>query len=323
MTRERPKVAVVTGAAGFIGSHLADYLLAAGWSVRGLDDLSAGSMDNLRGALGSESFEFVEGSVLDEPLLRATVAGATHVFHLAAHLGGFFVEQHPERTVLETIEATRTLLSVVSESRTPMFFASTSEIYGDADVQPLVETTDIVIAPPLNPRSSYALGKGVGELLVNEYFRKTGAPVVIGRLFNTVGPRQSGRYGPVLPRFIESARTNQPLTVYGDGKQTRSFTSVCDAVEAIAAALGTPAAHGHTINIGSCVETSINDLAEEVIAMTGSTSSIRWVPFEEAHGPASKDIRRRIPDTTKLRTLVDYQCTTPLATVLDTLVGHR
>ncbi|WP_024806310.1 NAD(P)-dependent oxidoreductase [Nocardia sp. BMG51109] len=312
--------ALVTGAAGFIGSHLVEYLLAAGWRVRGLDDFSSGTVENLRGPLLSRDFAFTEGSVLDERLVRSAAAGATHVFHLAGRVGALYVEQHPERTIREVVQATRTMLAVVDEIRAPLFFASTSEIYGDSGVQPLAEEADIIIAPPTNPRSSYAFGKGTGELLVNDYARRTGAPVVIGRLFNTIGVRQSGRYGSVVPRFVGWAQRDRPIVVYGDGRQTRSFTFVGDAVRAIAAGLTTSSAYGHTINIGSDQETSIGDLARLVIRLTGSSSTVRHESYDRVHGRGTRDIARRVPDTTRLRQLVGCRCATPLATAIGTII---
>ncbi|MFI9503349.1 NAD-dependent epimerase/dehydratase family protein [Nocardia sp. NPDC052566] len=314
------RTALVTGAAGFIGSHLVDYLLAAGWRVRGIDDLSAGTMENLREPLRSPDFEFTEGSVSDERGTAAVAAGATHIFHLAGRVGAMYVERNPEQTVLEAIRATRTVLAVAGATRVPLFFASTSEIYGDSAVQPLAEDADIIIAPPANPRSAYAFAKGVGELLVNEYARRTEGPVVLGRLFNTIGPRQSGQYGLVVPRFIGWARDNQPITIHGDGRQTRSFSAVGDVVRAIVATLTTSAAHGQTINIGSDQETSIGDLAATVIRVTGSSSVVRYEPYDSVHGHGARDIRRRVPDTSRLRELIGRDCATPLESVIRSIV---
>lgn len=315
--------ALVTGAAGFIGSHLVEYLLAEGWRVRGLDDFSAGTRENLRQALASPDFDLVEGSVLDERLTRTVASGATHVFHLAGRVGAQYVQQNPERTAQESVEATRSILAAVRAGGVPLFFASTSEVYGDSAAQPLSEDADLIVAPPANPRSSYALGKAVGELLVNEHTRRKRGPAVVGRLFNTIGVRQTGRYGLVVPRFLEWARSGLPLIVHGDGTQTRSFTSVGDAVRAIVATLTTPAADGQTINIGSTRETSIADLARMVVRLTGSSSEIRHEPYAHAHGSGARDIRRRVPNTARLRKLTGYECTTPLEETLGRIVASE
>jgi UDP-glucose 4-epimerase len=315
--------ALVTGAAGFIGSYLIEHLLALGWRVRGLDDFSTGKPENLAAVAYSSDFDLVEGSILDEAVTRAVTSGVTHVFHLAGRVGATYVEQHPEQTVLDSMGGIRNVLSAVRDLRVPLFFASTSEIYGNSDVQPLSEYADITIFPPANPRSSYALGKAVGELLVGSYIRTGQGQAIIGRLFNTIGPRQSGRYGHVLPRFIEWALAGEPLVVYGDGEQTRSFTAVEDAVRAIAAILCKPEAFGKTINIGSSGETSIVDLARLVVRVTGSTSAICHQPYEWGHGVGAQDVRRRVPDTTILRELTGFECKTPLETCIRTILSYR
>jgi UDP-glucose 4-epimerase len=320
-TSPRRGTAFVTGAAGFIGSHLVQRLLLGGWKVRGLDNFSSGRADHLRGVAGSAELDLVEGSVLDECLVGRLTAGADRVFHLAGKLGPTFVEQHPEQTALETVWGARSVLAAAAEHRTPVFFASTSEIYGDSPLQPLVESADLIVAPPANPRSSYALGKAMAELLFNQHAASGRGPVVIGRLFNTVGPRQSGAYGQVLPRFVHHARANEPLTVHGTGAQTRSFTDVNDAVHAIDALL-VPRAYGHTVNIGSSAEISISDLSRLVLKLTGSSSAVRHVPYESAHGRDARDIRRRVPDTTKLYELARCVCATPLEATIRAIFEH-
>lgn len=323
-TAERSgRTALVTGAAGFIGSHLIEYLLETGWRVRGLDDFSTGRTQNLHRVASSPDFDLVDGSVLDEPLLRATASGVSHVFHLASRVGATYVERNPEETVLDTIQGTRTILAVVSEARVPVFYASTSEIYGDSEAQPLSEDADVIIPPPANPRSSYAFGKGVGEVLINAYIRQKRGQAVIGRLFNTIGPRQSGRYGQVVPRFIGWALANQPMTIHGAGDQTRSFTAVTDSVRAITATLTSPDALGHTINIGGSEETSIIDLAHLVMKLTGSSSTIQHEPYDSEHPTGARDIRRRVPDTERLRRLTGFECTTPLETILHAILEHH
>ena len=314
------RAALVTGAAGFIGSHLVEHLLDGGWRVRGLDDFSAGRPENLRGPLTSPDFDLVEGTVLDERRTALLTAGVTHVFHLAGRVGADYVERNPERTVLDSVAATRAVLSAVREHRVPLFFASTSEVYGDTEAQPLTEGADLVIAPPANPRASYGLGKAVGELLVNDYVRREGGRAVIGRYFNTIGPRQSGEHGLVVPRFLERAGAGDPLVLHGDGHQTRSFTFVGDAVSATVALLTTPVAEGWTVNIGSDVETSVVELARLVIRLTGSSSPIEHVPYDQVHTPGARDIRRRVPDTDRLRRLTGVECATPLETAIKAIL---
>lgn len=306
------RVALVTGAAGFIGSHLVKHLLTEGWTVRGLDDLSAGRRRNLQAIEKVPTFELIEGSTLDAPLLAEAVAGATHLFHLAGKLGPTYVEQNPAITVFETVQSTQNVLDAVRPESLPLFLASTSEIYGDSSRQPLSEDDDIIIAPPANPRSSYALAKGIAELLVNTYIREQGGNAVIGRLFNTIGPRQSGAYGHVVPTFIRLALAGEPIVIHGSGEQTRSFTAVADASKAIVAVLDSPAANGETINIGSRYEMAITELAHLVVRTTGSSSPIQYKPYATAHGGSARDIRRRVPDVTKLRELAGFECSIPV-----------
>jgi UDP-glucose 4-epimerase len=312
----RRRSALVTGAAGFIGSHLVDHLLALGWRIRGLDDLSTGRHTNLRAAQSSPHFELVEGSVLDDRLVHRLASDATRIFHLAGRVGPTHVEQYPEETVLETIRATCNLLDAVRGRSVPVFVASSSEIYGDSAVQPLREDADLHVAPPSHPRSSYALGRGVSELLVNTHVRNGHGPAVVGRMFNTIGLRQSPDYGYVVPRFLRWARTDQPIAVHGTGEQTRSFTAVADVVRAVVELVDRPAAYGRTVNIGSRDEVTINHLARLVIELTGSASTIRHVPYEEEHGAGARDIRRRLPDTGTLRALLSRELSTPLEVMI-------
>lgn len=317
---ERPR-ALVTGAAGFIGSHLVDHLLGLGWRVRGLDNLSTGRPGNLRAAESSPDFDLVKGSVLDADLVARLAADSTRVFHLAGRVGPVQVENFPEETVLDTIRATQNVLAAVRGRGIPLFCASSSEIYGDTHDLPLREDADLRAAPPAHPRSSYALGRGVSELLVHNYCRQGGGPAVVGRLFNTIGPRQSPDYGYVVPRFLRWALANQPIVVHGDGEQTRCFTAVTDVVPALAELLDQPEAYSRTVNIGSRNEVTINDLARLVIDLTGSASPIRHVPYEHEHGAGARDIRRRLPDTSVLRGLIARELSTPLDAVIEAMLA--
>ncbi len=294
---------LVTGGAGFIGSHLCEFLLSKGNSVLVLDDLSTGSLSNLDDCSDNSSFRFVIGSVLDESLTRGMVHQCNKVIHLAAAVGVENIIQRPVETIETNVKGTENILLAASGDSTPVFIASTSEVYGKSESIPFREDGDIVLGATSRSRWSYACSKAIDEFLALAYWKDKGLPVIIGRLFNTVGPRQSGRYGMVLPRFIEQALSGKPITVFGDGEQTRSFSMVYEVVDAIAALVENPEAIGKVVNIGSTQEISIGDLAKKVREVSGSNSEIRFISYEEAYPDDFEDMRRRAPDVTLLMSL--------------------
>jgi UDP-glucose 4-epimerase len=294
---------LVTGGAGFIGSHLCELLLSRGSSVLVLDDLSTGNLANLDGCSDRKGFRLVIGSVLDEALTRGLVNRSGNVIHLAAAVGVENIIRQPVETIETNVKGTENVLMAAQAVGNRVFIASTSEIYGKSDDVPFREDGDIVLGPTCRSRWSYACSKAVDEFLALAYFKDKGLPVVIGRLFNTVGPRQSGRYGMVLPRFIEQALRGDPITVFGDGRQTRCFSLVYEIVDAIAALSIQPDAVGRVINIGSTQEISIADLASRVRELSGSRSEIRLIPYDEVYPDDFEDMRRRVPDVSLLMSL--------------------
>ncbi len=295
---------LVTGGAGFIGSHLCEFFLDRGNSVLVLDDLSTGVISNLDGCVGRDGFGFVEGSVLDEPLTAELVHRSRGVVHLAAAVGVENIIRRPVETIETNVSGTETVLKAALNTGVPVFIASTSEIYGKSDCVPFREDGDIVLGATSRSRWSYACSKAMDEFLAFAYWKDKGLPVVVGRLFNTVGPRQSGRYGMVLPRFIAQARDGKPLTVFGDGRQTRCFSLVYEVVEAITSLINKPGAVGKVVNIGSTQEISILELARRVIRLSGSDSTIELIPYEKAYPGDFEDMLRRVPDVSLLKSLV-------------------
>jgi nucleoside-diphosphate-sugar epimerase len=312
---------LITGGAGFIGSHLADHLVARGDRVTALDDLSTGSAKNVAQLLGNPRFRFRQGSVLDASLVHDEIAGADIVFHLAAAVGVRLIVEHPLRSLTTNIKGTETVLEAALEHRRKVVVASTSEIYGKSDKGPFKEDDDRLLGPTMKPRWSYSTSKAVDEILAFGYCRELGLPTLVVRLFNTIGPRQIGQYGMVVPRFISQALRGEPLTVYGDGTQSRSFTSVFDAVRAITLLADEPKAEGDVFNIASREEITIQKLAELVIARTGSASGIKYVPFSEAYGPDFEDMARRVADTSKLVAMTGFRCDTKLIDTIDLMIN--
>lgn len=297
---------LVTGGAGFIGSHLCEFLLSKGNSVLVLDDLSTGSLSNLDECSDNPSFRFVVGSVLDESLTLGLVHQSNKVIHLAAAVGVENIIQRPVETIETNVKGTENILLAASGDDIPVFIASTSEVYGKSESIPFREDGDIVLGATSRSRWSYACSKAIDEFLALAYWKDKELPVIIGRLFNTVGPRQSGRYGMVLPRFIEQALSGKPITVFGDGEQTRSFSLVYEVVDAIVALVENPEAIGRVINIGSTQEISIGNLAKIVRKITGSDSEIRFISYEEAYPDDFEDMRRRAPDVSLLQSLTGF-----------------
>jgi len=308
---------LITGGAGFIGSHLADRLLADGKSVVVLDDLSTGSRANLRRALEHPRFRFVESRISACAQLPELVAQAESIYHLAAAVGVELVVNSPIRVLETNLHETEVLLKAAAPCRVPLLLTSTSEVYGKSQKPAFSEEDDLLIGPPHQSRWSYACSKLMDEFLVLAYAAQQGVPAVIARIFNTVGPRQTGRYGMVLPRFIAAARAGQPLRVYGDGRQTRCFCYVSDTVEALVRLQNCPAAQGQVFNVGGTEEISIRGLADLVRKLVDSESPIERVPYSQAYAPGFDDMRRRKPVVDKLEAVTGFRPATPLRRIIE------
>ena len=308
---------LVTGGAGFIGSHLVERLLADGKSVVVVDDLSTGSLENLRAVSGHPRLRVIQSRVSACPGLAQLVAEAESVYHLAAAVGVDLVVRSPIHVLQTNLHETEVVLEAAAPRGVPVLLASTSEVYGKSRKEAFDEDDDLLIGPPHQARWSYACSKLMDEFLALAYAKERALPVVIARFFNTVGPRQTGRYGMVLPRFIAAARSGQPLKVYGDGRQTRCFCYVGDTVEALVRLAHCPAARGQVFNIGSTEEISIRGLAAKVIEILGSTSSVELVPYSQAYEPGFDDMRRRKPLVDKLEATVGFRPNTPLKTIIE------
>ena len=299
--------ALITGGAGFIGSHLSEALLDRGDEVLVLDDLSTGSIENIAHLKGRRGFEYFIDSVENEPLLAELVDRSDVVFHLAAAVGVKLIVEQPVRTIETNVHGTEVVLKHANKKKKLVVIASTSEVYGKSDDVPFSEDSDLVLGPTPKHRWAYACSKAIDEFLALAYWKERKLPVIIVRFFNTVGPRQTGRYGMVIPNFVRQALAGEPITVFGDGKQSRSFTHVSDVVAALLRLVGEPAAIGQVVNIGSAEEISIGSLAERVRTLSGSTSTIKYVPYEEAYESGFEDMPRRVPDLTKARKMIGYQ----------------
>jgi UDP-glucose 4-epimerase len=313
---------LVTGGAGFIGSHLSAALVERGDEVVGLDNLSTGSAINVAGLSLHGSHRLVLGSVLDAQLLDELVEQCDTVIHLAAAVGVTLVVEQPLRSLVTNIRGTEHVIEAAHRYRRRVFIASSSEVYGKNPDVPLHEKADSVVGTPTRSRWGYALSKAVDECLAMAYSREKGMPTVIGRFFNTVGPRQSPAYGMVIPRMVQQALAGDAVTVFGDGTQTRCFCHVSDVVRAVVGLLDHPGAEGEVFNIGSTEEVTINELAQRVITATGSSSTVVRIPYEEAYAPGFEDMLRRVPDTEKIRSLTGWRPTHDLNSILHTVVEH-
>ena len=298
--------ALITGGAGFIGSHLAERLVADGRDVTVLDDFSTGRIENLSALLGKPGFQLVRDSVENSHTVNTLMASCDEVYHLASAVGVQLVLDEPVRTIRTTIHGTEVVLEAANRFRRPVLITSSSEVYGKGAKVPFSEDDDVVMGPTVTTRYCYAYCKGIDEFLGLAYHKQFGLPVTIVRLFNTVGPRQLGHYGMVLPRFVKAARANEPLKVHGDGSQTRCFCHVADVVDAIVRLTRLPAAQGRVFNLGGEEEVSINDLAKRVIAITGSTSKIEHLTIREAYGQQFDDMPRRAPDLRRIREAIGF-----------------
>lgn len=307
---------LVTGGAGFIGSHLVERLLADGKQVVVVDDLSTGSLDNLRAVATHPGLRVLTSKVSACPELEAIISGAESIFHLAAAVGVDLVVKSPIHTLETNLRETEVLLQVAARHGTPVLLTSTSEVYGKSQKAAFEENDDLLIGPPTQSRWSYACSKLMDEFLALAYAQERQLQVIVARLFNTVGPRQTGRYGMVLPRFVAAARRDEPLKVFGDGAQTRCFCYVDDCVEALVRLQNSPAARGQIFNVGGGEEISVRDLARLVVATLGSRSTVELVPYAEAYAPGFEDMRRRKPVVEKLAAVTGFKPKTTLRDIL-------
>ena len=315
--------AFLTGGAGFIGSHLAERLLELGHEVRVLDNLSTGSIDNIAHLKGTPRFSYVVDSVTNEPLLAEMIDRCDVVFHLAAAVGVKLIVEQPVHTIETNVHGTEVVLKHAAKKKKLVFIASTSEVYGKNTDVPFREASDLVLGPSEKHRWAYACSKLIDEFLALAYWKEKKLPVVVVRLFNTVGPRQTGQYGMVLPTFVRQALTGVPITVFGDGTQSRSFTYVGDVVDALVALALDPRAIGHVFNIGNSGEISIRDLAERVKSLTGSRSPIHFIPYDEAYEAGFEDMPRRVPDISKLAALIGYEPKVGLDDIISRVIAHE
>ena len=314
--------ALLTGGAGFVGSHLAESLLAQGHSVFVIDDLSTGSMDNIVHLKGRPGFDYVIDTVMNEPLVAELIDRCDVVFHLAAAVGVKLIVEAPVRTIETNVHGTEVVLTHASKKGRLVVIFSTSEVYGKSVAVPFREDADLVLGPTFKHRWAYACSKAIDEFLALAYHRERKLPVIVARLFNTVGPRQTGRYGMVIPNFVRQALTHAPVTVFGNGKQTRSFTDVSDVVGALITLVQEPRAIGQVFNIGNTEEISILDLADRIRQLASSHSTIEFVPYEKAYETGFEDMPRRVPDLTKIGEYIGYRPTVNLDQILNRVIEH-
>jgi UDP-glucose 4-epimerase len=315
--------ALITGGAGFIGSHLGQRLLADGWQVVAVDDLSTGSMENLSEMIGHDRFQCVRADVRDRTILTPLVDGCDVVFHLAAAVGVQLIVDRPVHTIQTNIHGSEVVLSLASRFGRKIALASTSEVYGKNTKVPFSEDDDTTLGSTTYTRWSYAASKMVDEFLALAYHDQFGLQAIPCRLFNTVGPRQTGAYGMVVPRFVRAALTGRPLTVYGTGNQSRCFCHVADVVDAMVALVDCPEAVGKVINIGSTERITIAQLAETIVRMTGSSSEIRTISYEEAYGRPFDDMQVRQPDLRRIESLIGYRPKYNLSQTLQDVIDYE
>src|ERR1700729_3072848 len=314
---------LITGGAGFIGSHLSETLLEKGSEVFILDDLSTGSVENIRHLKSNNRFHYIFDSIMNKHLLAELVDESDIVFHLAAAVGVRLIVESPVRTLETNVHGTQLVLDAASKKKKLVFTASTSEVYGKSDKVPFVEDADLVLGPTTKGRWSYAASKALDEFLALSYWKEKRLPVVIARLFNTVGPRQTGRYGMVLPNFVRQAVEGAPITVYGTGKQSRCFCDVADSVEAVLRLVATPAAIGQVVNIGNDEEISIEGLAHKVKQQSKSGSPLEFIPYDQAYELGFEEMPRRVPCLDKLVRLTGFRPETPLTKIIDRVIDYE
>jgi UDP-glucose 4-epimerase len=312
---------LITGGAGFIGSHLTDRLVADGHQITVLDNLATGRKENLSAHLGGTSFTFIEGSILDLPLLDGLIKETEYVFHLAAAVGVFNIVKHPLDSLMTNIRGTENVLESAHKYSKPVFVTSSSEVYGKNISDSLKESDDRILGAPVTLRWSYSEAKAIDESLAYAYWVEKKLETRIVRFFNTVGPRQLGAYGMVVPRFVQFALEDEPITIYGNGEQTRCFGHVLDAIDAVVRIAFSENTIGKVINIGNDFEISIKDLAKKVITETNSKSEIVYVPYEEAYGDGFEDMERRVPNIELIKSLVGWEPKRDLSTMITDIAG--
>jgi len=314
---------LVTGGAGFIGSHLADALLAEGHRVLVIDDLSTGRRENIAHLAAHPQFQFTHFSIEDEQVLNSLAGQAKVIFHLAAAVGVKLIVEKPVQTIETNVMGTELVLRAAARHQCRVIIASTSEVYGKGSRVPFSEDDDALLGPTSRSRWAYAASKMVDEFLGLAYFSEYGTPVVCARLFNTIGPRQSGQYGMVVPRLVRQALAGEPLTVYADGSQTRCFCDVRDVVRALIGLAAHPHAPGRVFNVGNTDEISILELARLILRLTGSASTVRFIPFHEAYAPGFEDMQRRVPNISRITELLGWRPTRSLDETLQTIIARE
>jgi UDP-glucose 4-epimerase len=314
--------ALITGGAGFIGSHLADGLLKDGHEVLVLDNLSTGSIDNIAHLKPVSGFSYVIDTITNEPLLAEMIDACDVVFHLAAAVGVKLIVEQPVHTIETNVHGTEVVLKHANKKKKLVVIASTSEVYGKSEDVPFREDSDLVLGPTPKHRWAYACSKAIDEFLALAYWKERKLPVIIVRFFNTVGPRQSGQYGMVIPNFVRQALAGEPITVFGDGRQQRAFTHVTDVVGALMKLVAEPKAIGQVINIGNTQEVTIHQLAERVRELSGSNSTIKLIPYDEAYESGFEDMPRRVPDLTRVEELIGYKPKYQLDEILAQVIDY-
>ena len=315
--------ALITGGCGFVGSHLGEALLDRGDTVTVIDDLSTGRFENIAHLARRPGFHFAIETIANETVMDRLMSECDIVYHLAAAVGVELIVREPVRVIQTNIKGTETVLRIGARYRKKVIVASSSEIYGKNEDVPFREDADRILGPTMRSRWCYACSKAMDEFLALAYAKQLALPVVIVRLFNTVGPRQTGRYGMVVPRFVRQALAGEPLTVYGDGQQTRSFCHVGDVVRAIIGLVDEPDATGDVFNVGSTEEVTIEALARRTVALARSSSEIVFVPYDEAYEAGFEDMRRRVPDITKIRSLIGWEPRVDLDGILDSVIAYE
>lgn len=313
---------LITGVAGFIGSHLAEALIKKGQQVIGIDNFSTGREENISEIKNHSSFRFIKGDVSNATLLDELICSSDAIYHLAASVGVKLLTKEPVISIQNNVDGILTILKLADRYKRKIFFASSSEVYGKADSRSLEEKEDLTLGPPTVSRWGYGCTKALAEYLALSYYKQYGLPVVIGRFFNVCGPRQTGAYGMVIPRFVVSALKGEPITVFGDGTQTRSFTYITDAIQAILTLMDTPEAIGEVFNIGNPRHISILELAQMIKDLTGSNSPITHISYQEAYGSGFEDMYYRVPDISKMKKVTGFEPKVLLEKMLKYIIDY-